>query len=156
MSRKTYYQTGTFRPEHRLPSVYDGVAKKQQQKRKLAKLAKQTKQEQLAGPPLPDHPDYHREYVVPPTPGFGFEPEPLPLNDPDWFIGNDEFIQVPYDPMDVDEPNVSVDDSNPFHFNQQKFVSQLDLQPSRYFQRDPIDAFLDPYSEPEYYVEESF
>jgi len=124
MSRKTYYQSGTYKQP--LPSVHDGEAKKQQQKRVLAKQAKLANQEQLVGQPLP--------------------------NIPGQLIGNGEFIEVPSDPMDVDEPYVPHADSTSFrYFNQQPAI-----QPTRYFQRDPIDAFLDPYSEPEYYIEESF
>lgn len=153
--RSNNYQSGTSRPEHRLPSVFDGEEKKMRQKRQ--KKVKQTVPEFLVGPPLPDLPEYKMEYKVPPTPGFGFEPEPLPPNDPDQFIGvADDFIQVPDDPMEVDEPDVPSTDNSTRLFGEQLAGSQHVHSSFRYFNPDPISAFLDPISEPEYHFEDSF
>lgn len=109
-SRNSNYQTGTAK--HRLPSVYDDTAKKQRRMRQ-ARQASQASQEArenpfyIPAPPLPDLPEYRMTYVVPPTPGWGFEPAPLPADDPDQFLGTGQD-----DRMDVDEPEIlSFEDS---------------------------------------------
>lgn len=157
MSRKTNYQSGTSRSEHRLPSVFDGKKKKQQKKRDTVKQRKQVMFEQMSGLPLSNIAEYNMEYAVPPTPGWEFMPKSLPLDDPDRFIGNGEFVEFPNysDPMDIDEPYDPPTDHTQFrYFNHQPTVPQFSHPLN--VKKDPIDAFIDPYIEPEYFFEGIF
>lgn len=168
-----------------LPSVFKkAFAKKIRAKKARAKKAHAVQaptDEQVIQPipasPLPDHPDFQREWVEPPTPIQ--EQDPLPLDDEDRLIGNGEPAQDAYDPMDVDEPDYDpTQDPNYWQFQFGDPAQANEQAPAdeqvQVDEQDPIEDFLypwkkadpswgyypsnflDPYSEPEYHDESSF